>query len=558
MFRKLTPVLFLLLTFNASAATRYIVALKHPFRAGKLPILHNDGEAVEHRVRQLDNFNSFAADLTPEEVKDLRQSSDVRYVEKVTECHLLDLDPSSMSKTTSDVSKFNAQQTIPWGVAATRAPEVWDLAKNAEPVNVVVMDTGIDSTHPDIGSNYLGGYNTLAPETAPLDDNGHGTHVAGTIAALNNGIGVVGVAPNAHLWAVKVLDSHGKGDTEGVVTGLNWVMSQARVRGGHWIVSLSLGGPGDDAEREAFQTIFDAGILAVAAAGNTGLAELEYPGGFPTVIAAGAIDQTLTHASFSNTGPNMGISAPGVAVLSTTSVGSVHVADVETDSQTTVTASALRGSPKRDVSSSFVFCNLGRVGDFPPQVAGHIAVIERGCGTGTLDDCNLTFNEKVKNAMTAGATAAVIYNFKDGPENLSAWTLIRLDCQATDCKDYQDDLDYPWILALGVSYEDGRKILGAHAIAASSRDESYKTLSGTSMATPHISGVAALVWSLAPSATARDVRSALFAGATDKGAPGYDMTYGYGILNALASAKAIAPSLFGLPAPPPPTKRRPN
>ena len=559
MLRKLTSfALFVFLAAHASAATRYLVALKHPLRTGRIAVLHNDTDLTEHRVRQFDNLATFAADLTPEEVADLQKSPDVRYVEKVVERNLLENDSANVERTASDLSKYATQQ-IPWGIAAIHAPELWDLAKNTTPVNVVVLDTGIDSTHPDLAANYMGGYNALAPDATAMDDNGHGTHVAGTIAALNNGIGVVGVAPNTHLWAVKVLDNLGKGTTEYEIAGLNWVLSQSKSLGGKWIVSLSLGGPdGSATDSDAFQKIYDAGILTVAAAGNTGLGSLDYPGAYPTVIAAGAVDQTLTRPNFSSYGANMGLAAPGVTVLSTTRVGSIPIADVEIDGNVTLSASPLKGSPTRDVVSSYVFCNLGRPEDFPPSVAGHIALIERGCGTGALDGCDLTFNEKVKNAMTAGATAAVIYNFKGGDNDISRWTLVRLDCVNTDCTDYKPDLDYPWILAVGVTYEDGQKILNTKSLAASYRAESYKTLSGTSMATPHVSGAAALIWSIASNATAHEVRNALFAGAADAGATGYDPYYGFGVVNALTSAKLLTPALFGLPAAPQPPKRRPN
>src|SRR5581483_10832594 len=550
MLRKITPLAFLLLAaLQTPAATRYIVALKQPHHNGGIAaVLHGEAEVAQHRVRQFENLDSFAADLTADEAADLKRSPGVRYVEEVAARSLLEDEAPATLKPAPELSQFSVQQTTPWGVTAIHAPELWNLAAKAAPVNVVILDTGIDATHPDLAAAYAGGYNTFDTAAAPVDDNGHGTHVAGTIAAQDNGFGVVGVAPNTRIWSIKVLDSHGKGDTEKIVAGLDWVLSKSKSLGGKWIVSLSLGGPeATTADREAFQTISDNGILAVAAAGNTGLGAVVYPGAYPTVIATGAIDQTFTRAGFSSFGPNMGVAAPGVGVLSTARVGSIPAADVAIDGGATLNAFALRGSPRRDVTSSFVFCKLGRPEDFPPGVAGRVAVIERGCGTGTTDGCDLTFNEKVKNAMAAGATAAVIYNFKGGKDDIAIWTLIRQGCENTNCSDYQPDLDYPWILALGVSYDDGQKILASSTLIASARGESYQSLNGTSMATPHASGAASLVWSIAPDATAQDVRNALFRGAADLGTTGYDLYYGYGMVNALASAKLLAPSLFGLP-----------
>jgi subtilisin family serine protease len=190
-------------------------------------------------------------------------------------------------------------------------------------------------------------------------------------------------------------------------------------------------------------------------------------------------------------------------------------------------------------------------------VVGKIAVIQRGCG----EDggyCGFSFNEKVKNAMAAGAAAVVIFNSPTGADDLDRWSLIRLDCDNTDCKDYQPDVDYPWILTVGLTFEDGQRLLNSNAqtMVESYRLEDYETLSGTSMATPHVSGAAALLWALAPTATARDIRNALLAGAKDLGPAGYDAKYGFGELDVLSSAKILAPGVFGLPTPPPPTKRR--
>src|SRR5205823_10178266 len=120
------------------------------------------------------------------------------------------------------------------------AREVWPYTRGAG-VNVAVIDTGIDFTHPDLRRAYAGGYNALSPADAPRDDNFHGTHVAGTIAATDNGFGVLGVAPDVRLWAVKVLDQSGNGDSEHVVAGVDWVLSKKKELGGHWIINLSLG-----------------------------------------------------------------------------------------------------------------------------------------------------------------------------------------------------------------------------------------------------------------------------------------------------------------------------
>ena len=546
---------------NVSAGTRYIVSTKRPLHSAKIPMVRDAVESQEHEVRQFVNLDTFAAELTDDEVAALRRSPEVRYVEEVVERHLL-TDGASAGPVAPNASRYNVEQTIPWGISAIHAPQVWDVARNEKPVNVAILDTGIDATHPDLADNYQGGFNAFSPEAQPIDDNGHGSHVAGTIAAANNDFGVVGVAPNTHVWSIKVLDAFGRGDTEQVEAGLNWVMTQAKIVGGKWIVSLSLGSDFATAsEREAFQRVYDAGILAVAAAGNKGLGALQFPGGYPTVVGVGAIDQNEVRAKFSSFGSNMGVAGPGVGVLSTSRVGSINVADIQTDTNILFKAYPLKGSPKREVWAPYVYCGLGNPQDFPAEVAGRIAVIQRGCGPDISPViCNFTFNEKVTNAVNAGAIAAIIFNSPNYDDNLDSWSLIRRDCHDGECNDWQPDLDYPWILATGMTFADGQKLLNANArtVVESYRIEDYTLLNGTSMATPHVSGTAALIWSLAPNASARDIRDAIFRGAKDLGTAGYDPYYGYGMVDAFNAAKIIAPQKFGLPTAPAVPKRRPN
>jgi serine protease len=279
------------------------------------------------------------------------------------------------------------------------------------------------------------------------------------------------------------------------------------------------------------------------------------------VLAVGALDEKNVRATFSSYGPNIGLMAPGVRVLSTTRVGTNAMSDVQTDGNVTFSVTPIFGSPKKDVTAGVVFCGIGNPADFPPAVRGKIAVISRGCGLGVpLVDCNFTFHDKVMNAMDAGAVAAIIYNVPD-EGSLSGWTLIRRDCdQQFNCSYYQPDLDFPWILVTAMSYNDAQTLLNGttRSITESYRFEDYLKMSGTSMSTPHVSGGAALIWSLAPNATAQDVRNALVTGATDLGDSGYDAKNGYGLLDVLASAKLLAPQLFGAPAPAPNPKRRPN
>lgn len=230
---------------------------------------------------------------------------------------------ASIADGTTDVISYS-QQTA-WGITATKANQVWDkngdgqvdAAANAGTgVKIAVIDTGIDLAHPDLSNNIAGGYNVItAGTTSPQDDNGHGTHVAGIISASDNTLGVIGVAPQASLYAVKVLDRNGSGYYSDIVTGLQWAVTNHMQ-----IVNMSLGGSVDDpALHAAIISASNAGIVVVAAAGNSGPTpdSVSYPGAYPEVIAVSAVDVTKAVASFSSRGPQVEIAAPGVAVLST-------------------------------------------------------------------------------------------------------------------------------------------------------------------------------------------------------------------------------------------------
>lgn len=225
------------------------------------------------------------------------------------------------------------QETIPSGVEAVNAPMAWHLSQG-EGVGVAVLDTGIDHYHPDLARNIAGGINLVNPGTLPLDDDGHGTHVAGIIAAARNGRGVVGVAPLARLYAVKVLDARGAGSVSDLILGLQWVVDR-----GIPVANLSLGSPAPStALARAVAGTLAAGTTIVAAAGNDGR-EVDYPAAYPGVIAVAAAEPWGRLASFSNNGPEITVAAPGVDILSTerggrygrrsgTSMAAAHVSGV--------------------------------------------------------------------------------------------------------------------------------------------------------------------------------------------------------------------------------------
>lgn len=202
-------------------------------------------------------------------------------------------------------------QVTPWGIAGVGALSAWDISTGSD-VKVAVVDTGIDLDHRDLIGNIKGQVNTISPLKTGNDDNGHGTHVAGTIAAVNNSIGVVGVGPNISLYAVKVLGKNGSGWLSDVIEGLGWCVDN-----GMQVVNMSLGSSSDSQSlHDAVNAVNTAGIVQVAAAGNDGGAVI-YPARYPVVIAVSAIDNTDTIASWSSRGPEVDLAGPGVGILST-------------------------------------------------------------------------------------------------------------------------------------------------------------------------------------------------------------------------------------------------
>jgi len=199
-------------------------------------------------------------------------------------------------------------------------------------VKVGIIDTGIDYTHPDLKANYAGGYNAIDTSKPPLDDNGHGTHVAGIIGAVSDGAGVVGVAPRASLYAVKVLNAQGSGAYSAIIDGIQWAVTNKLN-----VVNMSLGSPsGSTAIQKAVEAAYKAGVTLVVAAGNDS-GPVNYPAKYPQAIAVAASDSADKIASFSSRGPEIVVIAPGVAINSTymggiykslsgTSMASPHVA----------------------------------------------------------------------------------------------------------------------------------------------------------------------------------------------------------------------------------------
>ena len=203
-------------------------------------------------------------------------------------------------------------QEVPWGVKKIGAPSVWEDTVG-EKVRVGIIDTGVDLNHPDLKDNInMAGW-VLDCQNI-VDDNGHGSHVAGTIAALDNDIGVVGVAPKAAIYAVKAFSKSGRGNISNVIDGLNWCIEN-KVR----VINMSFGfNKNSKALERAIQEVYKRNIVLVAAAGNSGgNNSVMYPAKYPEVIAVAASNSNDKVAWFSSGGSEVDVMAPGVGILST-------------------------------------------------------------------------------------------------------------------------------------------------------------------------------------------------------------------------------------------------
>jgi subtilisin len=206
-----------------------------------------------------------------------------------------------------------ASEVLPWGVNRIDAERAWNVTRGAG-IRVAVIDTGIDARHQDLQPNFGGGA-SFVPGESYMDGNGHGTHVAGTIGARQNGSGVIGVAPNCTLYAVKALNNSGQGNYSWIISGIIWC-----VRMKMDVINMSLGGR---AHVQAFQNACDFAfqnkVLIVASAGNDGPADdtVTFPGRYDSVISVSAIDASGNIAHFSSRGHQVDLTAPGVNILST-------------------------------------------------------------------------------------------------------------------------------------------------------------------------------------------------------------------------------------------------
>jgi subtilisin family serine protease len=475
------------------------------------------GGSVKHSFPSID---ALAASVDQAGVADLKREAGVRYVEA---------DAPRFAQALAPLTGLATSQLVPaasnglYGLVMTKEYPS-PLGFTGTGAMACVADTGIDANHPDIKANFLGGYDAIDLDNDPNVGNDiheqHATHVSGTISGVDNGRGIIGGAPGNKFMEARVLHWDGTndtGETSQVMAGAQWLSDH-----GCRVINMSLGG-GDKskAEEALYDNLFTngaggKGTLIVASAGNDAAKVVSYPAAYKNVLSVAALNPDGSLASFSNYGPGLDISAPGVEVVS--SVPETTGRDARVGNVVALSAEFGGSTSSRGITGTLVDCGLALAPtDCPANVAGNIAVISRG---------SVSFAAKVENAMSRGAAAAVIYNNIAG--SLSA--TLGTDTTSTG---------KAWIPVVTVTQAQGQTLVSQAGTTSTvfSVPTSWDYMSGTSMAAPHVTAAAALVLSANPRLTSAQLTDVLTSTATDLGNPKYDTTFGNGLVNAQAAVQ---------------------
>jgi subtilisin family serine protease len=492
------------------------------------------------------DISAAAAKLSPAALEKLRANPLVEYVEPDLLRHAMGRRSGSTDAQGRRVQVglgaqnlraqdlYSASGETTWGDAALRVPQLRTAGYTGAGVAVCVTDTGIDGNHPEFQRKLKGFKNFITTETnrsdpyALNDVSHHGTHVSGTIFAQYgagtgasglqagedpNGVG--GVASGVNLYMARVLDDSGSGSSSGIINGVNWCVSRLKSQGGtenKVVVSMSLGGGrASKTEDRAYASASSKGALVIAATGNDGAA-VSYPAAYASVVGVGAIDSNGARADFSNFGAQVDLVGPGVHVLSSIPLGQGVAATASGGGATFTDVQAADLSGKGTVSGTVVaaggsnneFCGAGTRN---AALSGNIALIARG---------TCSFEEKTANAVGSGATAVLIYNNVAGSLGMSLTNAYKVP-------------------VAGIGQNDGTTLLGklptAGTVSVTGAD--YEYFDGTSMATPHVSAAAALVWAAKPTLTNTELLSLLKTTAKDLGPVGRDDDFGSGLVDPL-------------------------
>lgn len=429
-----------------------------------------------------------------------------------------------------DAGDPNVQQITPYAIYQSQGNQL-SLQGGQK---VCVIDSGLDSNNPDFIWSNITGDNDSGTGNWFDPGGGHGTHVAGTVGAADNAIGVVGMAPGVDMHIIKVFNADGWGYSSDLAHAANLCDAA-----GANIITMSLGGGGaNSTEENAFDDFTANGGLVLAAAGNDGNSVRSFPAGYKSVMMIGANDADDNIASFSqfpsnsvtvgrgkkrrtetDDGYGVEVTAGGVATLSTYPAGTGVLSSVTADG-TGYASLAMENSGNASGATYF----MGTAEATDAGANGKICMIDRG---------NISFHDKVLNCENSGGLGAIIINNEPG---VLAGTL--------------GDPNNTTIPAVGAAQEDRTALLAASNATINIASGDYAFSDGTSMATPAAAGAAALIWSNHPTCTGTDIREAMKATADDQGAAGRDDFFGYGIVKAKDASDYLTANPCGTPPPP--------
>lgn len=486
---------------------------------------------------------AYAVSLPAGQRAALSSHPEISFTEPVPEYKMLE-NVSAESIRSTTISLVPTAQTVPWNIDQAQARDIWDVdrdgvvdanAPDGSGIKICVIDSGFHGTHEDFAGITVSGMSQISGENWNEDGNGHGTHVAGTINAMSNNTGVVGMLPGAaELIIVKIFNNDGV-----------WEFGQSNLGNaatycadqGADIINMSLGGGFSSTENAIFQSLYDSNnMLSIAAAGNDANDDASYPASYDSVISVAALDINEAHADFSqypptNDDPNnppanvewdvVELAAGGADVYSTWPTVNTFNASV---SGTTYIGNHIAETPYGTQTATLVDGGLCESGTGGAGWNDMVVLCERG---------NVAFSEKVNEVEANGGLAAIIFNNAAG--NFSG----TCDGSCTG-----------GIPAISLSQADGQALrdneLGNSITvesAVGTGDNGYFAISGTSMATPGVAGATALVWATCNGPAGNDngaltnkqLRQLLRDAAKDLtsgpgGAVGYDPATGFGLI----------------------------
>lgn len=458
--------------------------------------------------KEIKGQHAIAVELTPQALQTLQADSNVANIQ---------LDPKRflMAEYNDDVGDPTTTQLTPYSIYQSQA-NLLDLQPG---MKVCIIDSGIAGSTGETGGlnndfewANITGSNDSGTGSWDADGGPHGTHVAGTVGAADNGFGVVGMAPGVAMHIVKVFNAAGWGYSSDLAHA-----ADKCTEAGANIITMSLGGgAANSTEENAFDTFTANGGLVLAAAGNDGNSTRSYPAGYDSVMMIGgnnsdngryeASQFPSCNAAKTNC---VEATAGGLNVLSTYPSDGATVAGLSADN---VGFSSAAMENTGNVSGSTF--DMGTAEATDSGANGRICMIDRG---------NISFHDKVKNCEDSGGIGAVIIN------NVAGVVQGTLGTTNTTT-----------IPVVGADLADRTALKGSSTASISVGLGDYGLMSGTSMATPGVAGVAALVWSNHPTCTGSEIREVLKATAFDAGDPGHDVYYGNGIVKAKDASDYIA------------------